>query len=501
MITFDSLYEDQKKGVNLAVNFFKQANSKDKLLLTYPTGTGKSFVLLFLQDLLSIDLQSSPILSPKREIIDGLGFKRGLTVDDLCDEALNLIGLYTVQKFRNKLMDGKITKAIERIFWDEVHHFEAKTWQETDLLCGSPPSLGLTATGFRGTPKGTFDLHQSWGKPIQMLSYPDAIKQQRIVLPDIKIEPLLDDDLVEIVNGEFKVSSITNETGSIIDDAARLIDHYCMNIDKPTIISVSSSQIALMFLEKCKSSLLPITQKTPYATRNLFFENCLNCKNAIIFIDTIGEGIDHRFRRWIDFSPIFSPVKWLQILGRIMRPFSNNGDSQPEYISTNRNLFRHSYLLQGAIPLTTLATMQPLFLPSNRSTVRAVGLECLGKFKPFKFMTSSNIQCDAYFLTTMEHAKKVEYAAIIHPAIDNVFWAKKESIVDGQSYQYGKWVAVEPPNQLEGFKSNHTNRLTDKQATYWKRSAENCGLKVDQPVNNKTFQILPLMINLEIKFK
>lgn len=470
----------QKIATNLAINHIADtlAGGSTRLLLAGPCGTGKSYVEIAI-------LNRFPqliMICPKEEIIEGLISKGG-----------DANRIFTPMKLLNRLREGFHFKVKpEAILFDEVHHWEAATWQELELYIDCDKYIGLTASPYRGTVKETNHFIEEWGKPVWMIGYKEAFDQGLIHLPEMEIVPLVNDDYIEVRNGEFVVSDIDQGYQSKLTETLALCQKA---YNKPTIISVSTQNFA-RFLSDQLGEASVILADTPEKERYKAIEQCLKGNIPIIQIQTIGEGIDYPFQQIIDLSPIYSPVKWIQLLGRIFRVPGN-------YICTNRNLIRHAYLLQGCIPESIVKTDQQLFGNYNRSANRILGLESLGRFKPSELEMTNGLKINGYFLEALVEGQIVKFSALYHPLHDTGIYAYKidEPQIDG-SIKPGKWRQIaQLPEDLKGFSSVPSGDVTEKQYNWWKRQAKWVGLNPEQPINKKNFQVLPVLVNLGVRLK
>jgi superfamily II DNA or RNA helicase len=458
-----------------------------------PTGTGKSLIELALL----ADFPSAWLITPRVEIIADMLRKLGIDSEnpESDGEANRII---TPIRLRNRLLAGGAPPA--RLILDEAHHDEANSWQDLHALCGYCPCVGFTATPFRGTPKGTASFRERWGEPVWVITMREAVAGGHLAFPTCTIWPLVDDDVCELSNGDFVISSVEAETrnrlAAIVERCLPFLRRggpYGVEWDRPTMFSVPSTAIAEEFYERANRACLPcsiVTQTTPRERRQLAFRQCVAREAALVQIQVVSEGVDLPIRRLIDVSPSISPVKWLQQVGRITRPT----DTPPEYICTNRNLLRHAYLLEGLLPQSKYIEAQEAFaVPSSRAGIRVVGLEALGRLKPAPFVTASGVQCSLYAISTMEDNVKVEYAAILHPLLEQPLWVVKESPHDGTQRTYGRWRQVEPPADLHGFASIPGSKITEPMSNFWNRCARSVGLDVKQEVNRKNFIVLPIL--------
>lgn len=470
-----------------------------------PTGTGKSYIATEIQSRLLENESNFPwIITPKLEIIAGFLKKRGWDSHNMTEDQLIDIGwscrIATPVRLKNRLLCGHDIPLTHLIF-DELHHHEADTYQIIDMMT-QVPCIGLTATYFRGTPKSTALLRERWGPPITAISYPEAVQQQYIQMPVCRTEPLVDDDIIEIQNGEFQIESLESSTIDRLDDSIRLFGGFVNDhgkIDTPTMVSLPSRRLVSILESRLWNVRIPcnsVTQETSSEQRQYNFQACIQCRAILLQIDVVSEGVDLPIKRLVDMRPTLSPVKWQQQIGRIMRP----GGAQPEYICTNRNLMRHAYLLEGLVPINAIKESQEVFPPSQRAGMRAVGLESIGRFKPVFIKTESGLTCTMYNLVNSNENSIDQWAVILHPCIPEPLIAKKVSgkKEDG-SVDWGKWARVDMPKELLGFQSAAAKILTSPQRKKWTQCASWCGLDETQTVDTKNIQALFVCLDTKTK--
>lgn len=484
-----------------ALSWIKTAGVGDRVCYVSPTGSGKSFIELAILD----SLNDWVIVSPKHEIIDGMLRKIGAKNVHKIDEATRYqLGFSTPLFLRNRLIEGLYSPPAGVIF-DEAHHLLAETWQDLWLLCGQCPIIGFSASPFGGTPQRTKEFREFFKDNIKIvMNYPQAARMGLISVPQVINFPLLDDDTVEIVKGEFNVNSLVSQYKSQLIHVSELLHSYWdktkETYDKATIISFPQVEFMKNFCSIASQVMrIPINTidaKTSYKERIELFKHVVNRKTILAQVNVIGEGIDLPIERLVDLSPTMSPVKFLQLLGRIMRPGLNN-----EYIMTNRNLLRHGYLFEGAFPLEVMRKVQLAFPPSERMGVRIVGLEGIGKFKPTEIVFADGMRGLMYSLSKMDGFRRTDYGIIVHP-LRKPIWAKKESIVDNDGkLKWGPWKAIEPIYSLEkGYASLPPAPITERQNDFWLSAAEEYGLDVAETPSKKSFQALPILVDLGIKF-
>ena len=491
-----NLRDYQQTAVDYAADFLRTADAGKRLLLASPTGTGKSFMELALQD----RIPGSWIVTPKVEIVAGLLAKRGLYVEGLPEDfvmrsAANE-GIYTPIRLRNLLLAGEV-KPPPAIILDEAHHDTAESWQDIHLLCGYPPAVGFTASPFRGTPKSTAEFRKEWGEPVWAISLPDAVERGVLSFPSCSTTPLVDDDQIDVSNGELVARQVNEAVTSRIHDAARLVLLEDHKPAIPTMFSVPSLDCTECLKLALSSQGIPaavVTAKTQYSERQTAFRACVEREAVLVQVAVVSEGVDLPIRCLIDCSPTLSPVKWLQQFGRITRP-----GGLSHYIATNRNLLRHGYLLDGCLPPAAMIQAQSVFPLSSRSTgLRAIGLEGVGRFKPVEVPLKSGLKALMYAMSSMEGHKRTDYCVIVHPCNSDITWARKDSRKNETTGElsWGKWYRCEPPTELTGFASLPPSPLSDKQRDWWKRSAGSRGLDATAEINKKQFPVLPVLFDI-----
>lgn len=490
------LRDYQALGVDLAVKWRSSAEPGDKLLLASPTGTGKSVVELAIQD----RLPDCWIVTPMLEIVAGLMEKRGAKVADLPEhlliEAAWLCRITTPMRLKNRMMAGFVSSPLSTFVFDEAHHDLADTYQDLQLLSGFCPCVGLTATPFRGSPRVTARFLESWGEPTWLITFAEAAQRGVLSVPACSTLPLVDDDLVEVRDGELVATQVEAATQSKLCDLTR---HLLLCVDrdgwnKPTVVAVPSRAIGRELADRMMGLVRFVDGSTPYAERQRAFQLCVDRRVAVVQVNVVSEGVDFPFRRLVDVSPCLSPVKWLQRLGRVTRPGGG-----AEYVCCNRNLMRHGYLLEGCVPERAFLEQQEAFGPSKRAASRALGLESLGQLKGVELPLKSGIVATCYSIADMKGHVRTDYFVIVHPVRAYPLWAKKISpkAEDG-SRAYGRWLLCDPPSDLSGFSSVPPKAVSDKQKAWWERSASHFGLDAGAEVNRKTFQALPVLADLGV---
>ena len=484
------LYPCQTAAVNHAVSWLKTAYPGDRQGYKGPTGIGKSVVELEVQRIMGVE--DTMIVTPRVEIIQGMMQKLGATGSA---EQLNL---WTPIKLRNRLMSGDV-RPPKYFIYDELHHHEADSWQHLDLLTGCVPSVGYTATYFRGTPRGTKAFHEHWGEPVCIATWQEAAALGYIRMPEFRMLPLVDDDVVEVVNGEFQVTSLEGVTVDRMGDLVQQskLWHNGERWDLPTLYALPSTKLAEECAKQLSAAGMPAVTVTAARTdRFELFRACEAGLIALVHVNVISEGVDLKLRRLVDLKPTLSPVNWLQQLGRIMRPWNRS----PEYWCTNRNVARHAYVLEGALPSSVVSAQEKAFPPTTRSHVRVLGLESIGRFKPSSAPLVNGAKVHVYSLFAVVGTTVVEWCCLVPPTGEPV-WASKASATDRkETGDWGKWARqFTATTELSGFQSKTPASLTEKQKAWWSRSARQFGLDGNTEVDGKAFQVLPVLKDLGLR--
>lgn len=471
-------------------------------LYAAPTGVGKSFIELEIQSHLS----DWWIITPRLEIIRSILEKKNIFPNNFKElvDACWEHKICTPIRFRNALFRGDIPQ-IKGLIFDEGHHAISQSWTDIYTAAGFCPTMLFTATPFRGTPRATARFKEEWGEPTWIITIREAHAKGDICIPTIDILPLVDDDAIRLnSSGEFDVSSVESETEDRLSHMAKIaVERYFSNTwDRSTVFcmpTVSLGKRMIRELQLLKAPSAIVTAGTSYNDRVLIFEALKRKLLALVQISVVGEGIDLPIRRLIDLAPCMSPVRWLQQFGRATRPVKNEPPS--EYICTNRNLLRHSYLLEGLCPPSKIAQAIKEFGSAGaRTSIRVMGLETLGRFRPITIELLDGTMVQLYLIVSLGNQRTNEFACLIHPLLLDPIWAQKTHTVTNGEKSWGRWQRCEVPDKLEGFVSQQTNMPSPKQEAWWKKSASSYGLKPDIRLNRKIFAILPLLRDLGVRF-
>lgn len=454
------------------------------LFMVSPTGTGKTVMQCQVLRQYPGGLQTAPT----EEILDG--FRAHGAPEDT---------LWTIKKLKNRLAEGVLDPSQFR-YWqcDEGHHSTDDTHMEVDAFLASIRRVGWSATYFRGTPNETKKLHDWYGGNVyQCITIKDAIAQGYMALPTFTVHPLVNDETVAVTSGEFSVNKVTAATKEKLEDLVHLIGRKYQ--DMGTMVSLTSVALVERFVELCVKHGIPVasvTGATPTTDRAQAFTDVQERRRLLVQIAVVSEGVNlPGLRRLIDARPTMSPLFWMQMVGRVTRP----GEIPPEVWVCNHNLLRHGYLFDGLIPRGVFSKAATVwgsdYKPTKRMVSRAAGLDGLGAFKPTQVFTKAG---GFVWFFALGH-RTTEYCMILAPedAKPKLIAQRSFAQQDGLR-QYDKrpqWVLIDSIPDLTGCTSVPAGALSEPQLKWWKQSAEAKGLDVSQELNNRVFQILPVLCN------
>lgn len=435
--------------------------------------------------------------------------------------ALEAVGLWTVKRLHNALLKGEVPLP-DALQHDETHHATDDTHETVWAVAGLPPLVGYTATDYRGTVAETQKFRAKFPKLYRMLTLKKAIELGRLALPSFDVWPLVNDEEIEVKNGEFSTSAVDSATEDVLPDLIErlrgLYDPALCEWVEPTTIVCNSVKSTHAVEDALNAAGLPavgvIGDTTPKERRDRFALT-LARKVALVQVRVVGEGVDLALRRMIDLAPTMSPVLWMQRVGRITRPW----EQQPSYICCNHNLARHAYLWHGCVPPSAIKKAFEAwgkeFKPSRRFLARAIDVEGLGRFQPGAVPFKDGGVASLYCMQSKDGA--VQYAVLLHPLRPEPWFFGREIPLTGRTVKQtvetpngpievelkerdynskaARWRKLPALPDVKGMISIKPGRLTDPQRDWWKRSAEHFGLDSAAEVTNREFQLLPILAN------
>lgn len=431
-------------------------------------------------------------------------------------------GFWTVKKLHNELLAGRVPIP-DFLQHDEAHHSVDDTHEVVHGICGLCPRIGATATDYRGTSEETAKLRERWPRMHRVLTLKRAVELGRLSQPSWDVWPLINDELIDVVGGEFKVSKVESHISDKLDDLVDRLRPF-RGYDRPTMIAVPGVKAVKMVVEACERAGLPavgITGETSDLDRRRAFERVVRKEVLLVQIRVVGEGVDLPMRRLIDLAPTVSPVLWMQRVGRITRPVPA-GEPPPEYIACCHNLARHAYLWHGVMPSSTVKKAQEAwgkdFKPSRRFLARAINVEGLGRFQPGAIPFREGGYGTVYAMQTKDGLN--QFAVVLHPLVpDPWFFGRSIPLTGGMKtmvtptghkVEYkekdydapeAKWRRLPSLPDLQGMVSIPPGKLTEPQLAWWKRSAARFGLDPEAEITNREFQVLPVLANSGVRLE
>lgn len=527
----------QSEAVDRAVTNLLSGTSE---LMVAPTGSGKSLIQALIATRIRAEgkrhYQTVPSTEIALGILDKLGTEdvEALRAQSFAKQqaACERNGIYTIKRLYNLLMVGGLPLP-DTLSIDESHHSVDNTHTLVWAMCGHCPRVGLTATAYRGTPDETRKLIEAWGRPHVILTLREACKQKVVSRPDFVCWPLVNDDLIKVVAGEFVLSSVEGAVENTLPELIeRMKRELLVNEDglnwfpkRMTMVRAPGVQSARTITHALRTAGVPAVCMTGDetdvdgalgASRQAAFAKCVNREAVLVQVKVVGEGVDLPVRVLIDLAPCMSPVAWMQSVGRATRPVPE-GDDPPLYVATNHNLTRHAYLWEGMIPPGQIRDAQKAwgaaYKPTRRAIARALGLEGFGKFAPSTVQLMDGSLASVYALQTKDGMHL--YAVLLHPCMTEPWFFEKVNQPTGETAtfqknghtitykvkRYGPWKRIASIPELTGYVTVKPDFVTDGMMDYWRAAAESVGLDPAADPDGRSFQVLPILKNTRNRFQ
>lgn len=438
-------------------------------------------------------------------------------------------GVYTVKRLHNLMLQDKVPIP-DSLCFDESHHSVDNTHVALWAMCGHCPRIGLTATAYRGTPEETAKLITAWGEPYVILKLRKAVEERYIARPNFVCWPLVNDDMIKVVNGEFQLSGVE---GAIEDTLPKLVERIkeelCVE-GKPkrmTMVRAPGVKSAQAITYALRQAGIPAVCMTGDETdvdgelsvsRQKAFDRCIKCEAILVQVKVVGEGTDLPVRVIVDLAPCMSPVAWMQAVGRQTRPVPD-GEAPPLYIATNHNLTRHAYLWEGLIPPGQIRDAQLVwglkYKPNRRSMARALGLEGFGKFTVAAVPLADGTCASLYALQTKDGLHM--YAVLLHPCMQEPWYFQKTNEATGEvgtfeknghtieykKKRYGPWKRIASIPSTDGYLTVKADFVSDSMLDWWEapHGAASVGLDAKHKPDGREFQALPILKNSRLRFR
>lgn len=476
-----------------AVTLCTTAAPGSRALLVAPTGSGKGRIEAALLR------AGATVCAPNHDICVGIAKQAGLT--SFTRKAMESAGLWTYGRLHNELAAGRASIP-HTLILDEGHHTGCDTVQTLIALTHGASIFGLTATPYLASQAATKQLHDSYGHVIHLITIRECVERGYTTLPDCDVWPLVNDELIDVVGGEFVVKQST----------ARAIEHAPAVAERLLALPSVPTTVVLPSVEACHEFHAAFTRAglasdvviANTTNRWEIYERVLRSETILLQVRAVGEGTDLALRRMIDLAPTLSPRLWMQRFGRGTRP-----GGRSTYIACNHNLMRHAHLLEGLIPAPVLkkaVNVWPDWKPSRRTMSRALGITGFGRFEPTQFSLMDGNSGFLYALKSKTGEQ--EMAAILIPGDPQPRYftrtnrvlgtepkeVKPGVVVDVRVWDRGRWQRVDTLPELKDCASTPAHPLTPNQRAWWEKSAARYGLDpATDDLNARTFTVLPIL--------
>lgn len=492
--------------------------SGKSLAIVSPTGSGKSLVLALLLEQNPEAWLTVPTLEIGASVYDKI--HPGVEADR---DSLRAARIVTAKEYLNRLMAAECAPP-KFLLHDEIHHSTDDTHELIHALAGHCPRVGVTATYFRGTPDETLKLRKMWGEPHVALTLREASERGIVSIPAVSVWPLLNDETLKVSNGEFETKSVE---GAIEKQVPVLIDRVKEQLydrasglwARPTIFTLPGVSSARSVTAALNASGLPAVAVVGGThDRQAAFASVLERRQVLVHVNVVAEGIDLPLRVSVDLAPTMSPVRFMQgRLGRTMRPVPI-AEALPDYICTNHNVTRFSYLLAGLIPREQIKKAQqawgPEWKPSRRHMARALGLEGFGRFTVSSVPLQDGTLLSLYALQTSDGLS--QYCVLLLPDEADPYYFRRTNVRNGQMGEhrlpdgkvvqyplkdYGRWQRIDSIPSADGYVSVKPQPITPNMRAWWEKSAPGRGLDASFSPDARQFTVLPVLLNAGIRFK
>lgn len=338
-------FEDRVYQTRAIYNLRQALRSYDSVILYAPTGSGKTAIacditakavapfgpdgsrrrqssVLFIGD-------STEIIDQTSETMDFWGVSHGIIqAGNAKRRPWELVHIATIQTLRNRTLPKK-----DLVFVDECHLSRAKSWHEVirHYIESGAKVIGLSATPCRLDGKGLGALFQSivYCPSIEELTRQGYLVPFRIFAPPV---PKIDPKQVHTVAGDYNKAELAQ-----VMDKAKLIgnavEHYGrIARGRLAILAATSIEHSKHLAEAFRAAGIPAAHcdgTTPRDERHRILKS-LPAREIMVLcqVDICGKGWDCReVSCAIDCRPTQSLARWLQFVGRAIRPAYGKGDA------------------------------------------------------------------------------------------------------------------------------------------------------------------------------
>lgn len=492
------------------------ASEEGKLyhLVVGAVGIGKSRIATTLVRCMN-GVLITPSINIQRGMLEGLGIDTSKMSDSKVANKAWEFRISTPTRLANRLSKGDdpiCDDPPKLLVVDEAHgHVESNTIAGA-LRAMLPGALlvGLTATPYRGTAKGTKEFRDLWGEPYVALSMPQAIERGIILAPRFEYFPLVDTTGMTITNGEFDDAELTEAYLEVAPQAAKIAVMASRDRGLPTVVSVSSTAVARRVVQEIEALGVPaaaILQDTPGLERGRLFDSVSRNEVVLVQIRCLAVGVDiPPLTALVDCQPTQSAVLYLQTAGRVLRKDPNNPSKQPVIFSTNANVINHGRCFVGTPAyrdVVDISEKEPK--RDDRQFLRQLVVGTEANLSRVAILKARNLNGqDVTFLNLC--APIAENSPIFHEHLIIRVPGKRQKILHAEritganidwSSEEAQWKETPLPKVLDGLKTQKKRgggpEPTEKQYNYFKACGRSVGLDTDVEPQDLDSRVVGLM--------
>jgi superfamily II DNA or RNA helicase len=316
---------------NLAISNIRKSYeaSNKNVLLTLPTGAGKTVIFSEITRLAGLKGANVLILVHRKELIDQAGDK--LTKADVKygiiaaghKESKSSVQIASVQTLINRLNNPD---QYNLIIIDEAHHAVANSWRKIFEFYKKAKRLGVTATPMRMTGAGLGEIFDDLivGSTIPELVDKGYLAEHEVYAPPNKLNL----DKIKTIRGDYSKKEVEDELDKV-DIVGDAVENYRrLGQNKPAIafcISVKHGQYVTNKFKEAGYTAELITGSMNSNDRKTLVDNFKDGKvQILVSIDVVSEGFDvENCYVAILLRPTQSEALYIQQVGRVLRPEPN----------------------------------------------------------------------------------------------------------------------------------------------------------------------------------
>ena len=332
-----------------AINNVKKSflNDAKSVLLTLPTGAGKTVIFSQITKLAKSKGSNVLILVHRKELIDQAGDK--LTKANVkygiiaaghkpIDSNVQVASVQTLINRLNNLWIPSI------IIIDEAHHAVASSWQKIFNYYKDTLKLGVTATPMRMTGAG---LGEVFDDLIVGSTIPELVELGHLAKHEVYAPPnKLNLDKIRTIRGDFNKKEVEDELDKV-DIVGDAVENYRkLGNNKPAIafcISVKHGQYVTNKFKQAGYTSELITGSMKSDDRKTLVDNFKTGKvQILVSIDVVSEGFDvENCSVAILLRPTQSEGLYIQQVGRVLRPEPNKTAIVLDHVGNTK---RHGFV-------------------------------------------------------------------------------------------------------------------------------------------------------------